>query len=101
MVSCLPYLPSWLLQEAEPHTDCDSEAAETEHVHMMTKQAALECLCLYTAEHLSRKTCNLRLLLSSLLKRLAWTEVFIKVCTYVIYPYIMYEGFFLNVEVLP
>lgn len=46
MASGLPYLLTWLprfCRETEPHTDCDPEAAaEMRHVHMETKQAALD-----------------------------------------------------------
>lgn len=38
------YLVPKVLQESRAaHTDCDPEAAETEHVHVETKQAALDC----------------------------------------------------------
>lgn len=66
-------VPAFLVpkQEGKPRMDCDPEAAEMEHVHVETKQAALDC----THAPFRQQNMPPWSPLSSVPERLVWTEV--------------------------
>lgn len=95
VVNGLPYLPTWLprfCRKADLHTD--PVAAEKTHVHMETNQAARSRLYAPSRQqNVWWEDMPVLAIVSHSKENNFELRVCIRVCTYVIYPYIMYEGF--------